>query len=477
MKPLRFLTALLFLCSTLLASAALNGVGYTNLGGVVNVYDFGAKGKGGVDDTSAIQAGLNAASTNHAGWQSAVFLPSGTYYVSSTLIVPPYVLVYGLSSPESGSGTILIVRNVSGASMVLSPYSAVRGIDFYKSPSTAFSANSIGVAAGTYTDVEDCSFYGLGTGILVTNSWQSYLRSVYAQDCGTGILLSNIEFVTVEKGLLGHNTNGLVVIGSYASGNYKGVSVRNCSFVQESANGILATNVHALNLEKNFFFQNQVADVVMTNCRPVSLTGNIFVQGYSELYLQAQSCTNVTFVGNEFQASAAGTVLLDATSENTVWINNHLNAANQRSDLSIGWTRVDGGWLTVNSNIYAAWNVTATNHFVGVGPTPTIVTNQPGAGGTGATATLSATASDTAGLVSLHIGTVNGGGQTVATVTFAHPYDATPVVLLSHSDTGAGSDTLCTWQALTVNANGFGIGAGTLTANDNYKVGYHVIGK
>lgn len=65
-----------------------------------NVKDdaFGATGAGTNDDTSAIQAAINAA--NAAGGGVVVF-PKGTYKVSTTLTVPANIHLVGLSGPTS----------------------------------------------------------------------------------------------------------------------------------------------------------------------------------------------------------------------------------------------------------------------------------------------------------------------------------------------------------------------------------------
>jgi hypothetical protein len=58
-----------------------NGLNYT--GQVFNVKDFGAKGDGVTDDTAAIKAALAAA--DQKDWAS-LYLPSGTYIISDTII-------------------------------------------------------------------------------------------------------------------------------------------------------------------------------------------------------------------------------------------------------------------------------------------------------------------------------------------------------------------------------------------------------
>src|SRR5690606_40471933 len=51
-------------------------------------------GDGQTDDTAAIQAALDSAASRGAG--SIVYLPSGRYRITRTLIVPPGTRVYGV---------------------------------------------------------------------------------------------------------------------------------------------------------------------------------------------------------------------------------------------------------------------------------------------------------------------------------------------------------------------------------------------
>ncbi len=59
-------------------------------GGQLSLKDFGAKGDGSADDTTAIQAAMNAATGGRM-----LYCPKGVYKISAPLIVPAYLYFYG----------------------------------------------------------------------------------------------------------------------------------------------------------------------------------------------------------------------------------------------------------------------------------------------------------------------------------------------------------------------------------------------
>jgi hypothetical protein len=70
---------------------------------VYNVMDFGAKGDGVADDGPAIQKAELAA---EAGGGGAVYLPTGTYFMNSTVVVGSYIEIYG-----DGNTSVLLRSN------------------------------------------------------------------------------------------------------------------------------------------------------------------------------------------------------------------------------------------------------------------------------------------------------------------------------------------------------------------------------
>lgn len=91
---------------------SLTKVSYSMINGeVLNVLDFGADSTGSVDSTAAFQAALDAANgvTNPPG--KAVFVPAGTYKISSALNIYAYTTLFGcgrknttLSFTHTGDG-------------------------------------------------------------------------------------------------------------------------------------------------------------------------------------------------------------------------------------------------------------------------------------------------------------------------------------------------------------------------------------
>ncbi len=95
--------------------AFLNFGAFAQREGVYNVRDFGAKGDGVADDTSAFQAALDACGAEGGG---IVFVPRGNYLIKGHLSIPPYVTLEGVwTAPSTWSqykGTTLLAVEGEG---------------------------------------------------------------------------------------------------------------------------------------------------------------------------------------------------------------------------------------------------------------------------------------------------------------------------------------------------------------------------
>jgi len=86
-------------------------------GAPFNILDYGAVGDGSTNDTAAIQAAIDAASSAGGG---CVYIPSGTFKTTSTLTVPSGVSIKGYSAessiirPTSCDGITMLASNGIG---------------------------------------------------------------------------------------------------------------------------------------------------------------------------------------------------------------------------------------------------------------------------------------------------------------------------------------------------------------------------
>jgi len=99
------------LAGTLADAQSINAITQISNLAYYNAKSFGAKGDGSTDDSAALQQALAAVAEQGGGY---LFLPRGTYEISSTLFIPNGVQLVGLgwgSPPEYGQfGTVLQAR-------------------------------------------------------------------------------------------------------------------------------------------------------------------------------------------------------------------------------------------------------------------------------------------------------------------------------------------------------------------------------
>jgi len=96
----------------------------------VSVKDFGAVGDGVTDDTTAIQAAINAqAATTKAG---SVYFPDGNYLVTVTLVVP---IGNGVTLRSMARSCARITKNTAG-DILQAGSSKIEGIDFFHNGAT-----------------------------------------------------------------------------------------------------------------------------------------------------------------------------------------------------------------------------------------------------------------------------------------------------------------------------------------------------
>jgi hypothetical protein len=219
-----------------------------------NVRDYGAKGDGIADDSTAIQAAVTAAGAGNGG---AVLIPAGTYKVTTAITVPNFVDVYG----RGQASIISVTGNVFAFSFAPGNRSRIRnlliqstaaqtaggGIDFTSAANNCwvddiyFGLNlfiSLNVAptttgAGIYF-LNRCRWFGvagcgtalkIGTGTnLVTDIQCSNFSGTAANSAGMGLWVdvqNNVDTFDLIDTLF-YSGSGGIQIGRNATGDVTG---------------------------------------------------------------------------------------------------------------------------------------------------------------------------------------------------------------------------------------------------------------
>lgn len=177
--------------------------------GLFNVKSYGAIGDGVVDDTAAFQSAIVAAQSTvatpntYTPVSNVVYIPFGTYKITSTLLITKPILVQG-----SGAEQCLILHDVSNApcfsiapTIAQSTYCTydIFDLQILGSNSGTYPApnNSDGIAVQSGSNdvtarIINCRVIAcLGNGIAIYNQGNTCLieRCVTERNCGTGIYI------------------------------------------------------------------------------------------------------------------------------------------------------------------------------------------------------------------------------------------------------------------------------------------------
>ena len=139
----------------------------------VSVKDFGAVGNGMANDTAAIQAAITA------GENGAVYFPPGTYLISTAIIIPSNILIYGAGdSSVIKSNTLAVVSPYPGQNQFV-----VNAKTNFKIQNLKFDTSAITVFSGgircvymfgcSYYAIQNCTFLtcGAATASLASNNY------------------------------------------------------------------------------------------------------------------------------------------------------------------------------------------------------------------------------------------------------------------------------------------------------------------
>lgn len=308
---------------------------------MANVKAFGAVGNGVADDTAAFTAAL-AAST-------AVYVPPGTYKITSTLAVPANTSLIG-----AGRGTSKLLHAFNGNMMTLGNYANLSGL-------------WLDGQGGTYT----------GQGVVINNgSGRQNITScritdfaaacLYFQSQG-GAQCSVFDLIASQtNGATGTGNFAIVIqdTGSVESGAYprKFSHIETngfCSFSFGSSNNTYVSNSFLADL---FYSLNSRATLI-SNCRLANQLA-LTIQGNNHTIISSAITPQITI------QTTSDNIALQGNSYNNLPI---IDNANNTRNLLDAWRQAYTPSLTSGGTAPSLGNGTITGSFSRSGSTTSIV--------------------------------------------------------------------------------------------------------
>jgi len=309
---------------------ALTKVSYSMITGAsVNVKDYGAVGDGSTDDTAAIQAAINYASSIGA----TLIFPTGVFKCLSTLIFKNNVSYQGAGLSASGLiGTVISYAGTSDAIQINNPinsstsaYINIRNIYVFCTTKTSGKA-AIADVGSTYLNLENVRVYGNDYGVILDQSEVVSIRNcnIGVTTAGTaGLWLVNNAAHTI--GASAFFTNRITVDGCQFDAGSTGQCIADDGGVSHTftnnnfnggGTGIRCTNVQGLLISGNEFEAATNNSISFNTTTLASATGNY--------------CTTVTVNSNYFSSSTVNPVVIFQSSSVQKYIgcSNNFNNAN-----------------------------------------------------------------------------------------------------------------------------------------------------
>ncbi|WP_158301986.1 right-handed parallel beta-helix repeat-containing protein [Paenibacillus mesophilus] len=253
--------------------------------GPVNVKWFGAKGDGSADDTAAIQAAISSLTSG-----GVAFLPSSSYIVSSTIIIPySYVKIMGC-----GSSTVIKAANTSNYETMISA-NGLNGIevsdlvvDANQGNRTGLTNRTVGILLASCTDssVDNCTVQNTigangipGVGIALGGvSVRCKVTGCILKDCGVagkasdGVYTSGTQNLIMNCIALNCTDTGFVIEKSNLSGII-GCTAKKCGA------GAAITNASANDVTGNFIDGLTIYDWSASNTGGIQIGTPLAVPG------------------------------------------------------------------------------------------------------------------------------------------------------------------------------------------------------
>jgi hypothetical protein len=271
----------------------------------VSVKDFGAVGDGTTDDTAAIQLALNTT--------TAVYVPPGTYKITSTLNVPSNTSLIG-----AGRGTAKLLHSFNGDMMTLNNYSNISGL-WLDGQGATYTGQGVVINNGVgRQNIYSCRITDFNAACL-------YFYSQGGTQC------SVIDLIASQtNGTTGSNNFAIVIqdTGSVESGafprKFSHIETNGfCSFSFGSSNNTYVSNSFLADL---FYSLNSRATLI-TNCR-IANQAALLIQGNNHTIISCAISPQITI------QTTSDNIALQGNSYNNLPI---IDNANNNRNLLDSW--------------------------------------------------------------------------------------------------------------------------------------------
>ena len=314
----------------------------SKFGDVVSVKDFGAVGDGVVDDTAAIQAAVNAA--------TSVFLPAGSYLCNGIITLPSNRTVFG-----AGRGSTTIIRNGTN--------SASQGVLFCDSGS-----------AGAFIDNITISDLSLDGQVVALGF--SEFRHLVSLNGVRNAIIERVNFLGfrgdglyVGSGIAGgqerHNVDVTVrdcLFDGINKDNRQGISIVDCAGLLidgcEFTRTTRSTMPGAIDIETDGDAFAVIQDIRIVNNRIHDIGGNVgaiavvlpaadtYTTPYRNFLISGNQITSCTSRGINYQIGIVGGVTELMHDQNVIICDNHIREASRSIAI------FNGKGVTVRSNMF-----------------------------------------------------------------------------------------------------------------------------
>lgn len=444
-----------------------------------SVRDYGAKGDGSTDDTSAIQNALNAMSSG-----SMLSFPVGIYIVSASILFPGNIKIVGAGDSDAGT----VIRVKTGTALT-TPILCSK--DWYNNSST--SGNPVEIS-DIQIDGNSATSGSSAHGFVAMNYWSSFYNLFIKNVAGDGFLFT------------AQSQNGTHISNTCVEAKIRRLQIRTCSgdgiHIQDNGSGlnsctdgfledciVTATGARGINNEMgpgwilmgNHIYGTGTDGIGVGKCYATRVIGNYidgfgsgsstFIAGISMSCLDGRgsSCigNHVGFEGGSATGPYQGFRITGAGSNTAVCTVAHNTVAGGNQSGCIGYVLQTNSsqqghlWSVYfhdNDNFNVATKLSQDSHVTGgdlriighLGSDGLAVTAAAGANaGSSPPSPALTNATDLAGQVTFGTGTSPAAGAQCV-VTFNTAYSSAPKVVITPINSASASLNL---YAVTTTAN------------------------